>query len=144
MGWLFKRDYSRKDLIDHLTKSWERTTEQGILVGTTSLAHCYRGGVFSGSLWGVWERTFMKEEVETEPNQRWITCDLLRYETGFGWGYKDMDESMHPYFFSCPLGYLKMVPIETFGGNEKWREGVHSYHARQKEHRQKRMKLLTS
>lgn len=144
MGWLFKQGYSRKDLIVDLTKSWERTTEQGVLVQTTSLTHCYRGGVFSGVLWGVWDRTFLKEDVETKPNQRWITCDLLRYETGFGWGYKDMEESMHPYYYSCPFGYLKMVPIETFGGNATWREGVLSYHARLKDRRQKRKSMLYS
>ena len=42
---------------------------------------------------------------------------------------------MHPYFYSCPLSYLEMVPIEHFGGNEEWRVGVRSYHQRSKEKR---------
>ena len=44
----------------------------------------------------------------------------------------DMDESMFPFFFSCPLGYLDKVPIDQYGGNHEWREGVRDYHARQK------------
>ena len=40
-----------------------------------------------------------------------------------------MDESVHPFFYSCPLGYLEMVPIETSGGNPEWRVGVRAYHA---------------
>ena len=37
---------------------------------------------------------------------------------------------MHPYFYSCPLKYLDLVPIEQFGGHAEWRELVRKYHAR--------------
>jgi hypothetical protein len=70
--------------------------------------------------------------------ERWIGCDLLRSQTGFGWGYKDLDESMFPYFFSCPLKYLDLVPIEKFGGNAEWRATVRRYHQRQAEKRRSR------
>jgi hypothetical protein len=50
-----------------------------------------------------------------------------------GWGYKDLDESMGPYYFSCPLKYLDMVPIDRYGGNAEWRAGVVAYHERQRE-----------
>jgi hypothetical protein len=34
---------------------------------------------------------------------------------------------MHPYFYSCPLGYLAMVPqVEC----EDWRKVVREYHAK--------------
>jgi hypothetical protein len=71
----------------------------------------------------------------TQPVERWITCDLLRHRKDYGWGYKDMDESLHPCYYSCPLGYLKMVPIEQYGGNVEWRSGVQAYHARQQKKR---------
>ena len=35
-----------------------------------------------------------------------------------------MEESMHPYYYSCPLSYLELVPIDQYGGNAEWREGV--------------------
>ncbi len=60
--------------------------------------------------------------------ERYIGCDLLRCERGYGWGYKDLCESVHPYYYSCPLAYLEMVPVAC----ETWRERVREYHARQK------------
>jgi hypothetical protein len=124
MGWLFTHGSTRQGLIRERTANWKRTTDDGVLVKTTCLAHCFRGGRFSGVLWAVWEPTFSKDGHEVQPTERWIACDLLRYQMGYGWGYKDLDESMHPYYYSCPLGYLEMVPVDQYGGNEQWREGV--------------------
>jgi hypothetical protein len=53
-----------------------------------------------------------------------------------------MAEEMHPYFYSVPLGYLNMVPIETHGGNAEWRERVIAHHARLRE--QRRAKRATA
>ena len=61
MGWLFKSGCSRRDLIAERTEDWQRTTPEGVLVKTTCLAHCYRGGSFSGVLWTVWGRSFTKK-----------------------------------------------------------------------------------
>jgi hypothetical protein len=135
MGWLFTRGSTRKGLIVERTKNWEAEGEKGEMVKTVCLAHCYRGNFYSGVLWTVWERVFTKDGQQTKPTARWIGCDLLRYQTGYGWGYKDMEESMHPYYYSCPKKYLDLVPIDQFGGCEKWREGVKEYHRRQKERR---------
>lgn len=129
MGWLFKAGYSRRDMIQDRVEGWERTNPDGTFIKSTCLAHCYRGGVFSGVLWSVWERTFTNGDQQIESPQRWIQCDLLRHQRDYGWGYKDMEESMHPYFYSCPLKYLDLVPIEQYGGNEEWRNGVRNYHA---------------
>ena len=129
MGWLFSSRWTRRDLIAERSRDWEHQRDDGLLVVSKCLAQCYRGGVFSGVLWSVWERTVVKVGQPTEPEQRWISCDLLRYEGG-EWGYKDMEESMHPYYYSCPLGYIDLVPIEKYGGHAEWRELVRSYHAR--------------
>ena len=86
----------------------------------------------------MWERNFAKDGQQVELTQRWIACDLLRYERDCGWGYKDLDESMHPYFYSCPLKYLDLVPIEQYGGNVEWRGFVRSHHARITEKRSAR------
>lgn len=133
MGWLFTHGSTRQGLIRERAENWDRTADDGTMVKSTCLAHCFRGGRFSGVLWAVWERTFMKDGQEMQPTERWITCDLLRYQMGYGWGYKDIDESMHPYYYSCPLKYLEMVPIDQYGGNEQWREGVRAHHARRRE-----------
>jgi hypothetical protein len=138
MGWLFKSGCSRRELIEERTKDWERTNPEGMVVKTTCLAHCFRGGTFSGVLWIVWGRSFTKNGVEVQPSERWIGCDLLRSQKDFGWGYKDLDESMGPYYFSCPLKYLELVPIEKFGGHAEWRATVRRYHQRQAEKRRSR------
>jgi hypothetical protein len=134
MGWLFRPGFNRNELIADQVKGNERTLDDGTLTKMTCLAHCYRGGVFSGVLWSVWERTFHRDGQETKPSSRWIICDLLRCQQG-EWGYKDIEESMHPYQYSCPLGYLDLVPLDQFGGNAEWRELVRQFHARSKEKR---------
>ena len=138
MGWLFKCGYSRRDMIRDRAEEWERTTDDGVLVKSICLAHCYRGGAFSGVLWTVWERTFTKEGHQAQATERWIGCDLLRYQKDFGWGYKDMEESMFPFYYSCPLGYLEKVPIGQFGGHAEWREQVRLHHQRVAEKRRSR------
>ena len=137
MGWLFRAGSTRRELIAERTKDWDKDGPEGTTVTTACLAHCYRGNVYSGVLWAVWERTLTKDG-QVKPVERWITCDLLRYQRDYGWGYKDMDESMHPYYYSCPLGYLEKVPIDQYGGNAEWRESVQDNHARQKERRRQR------
>lgn len=135
MGWLFKPGSTRRELIKERTQGWQRASNE-MPVNSSCLAHCFRGGRFSGVLWSVWEQTFTEDGKEAEPKRRWIQCDLLQYsKSNDGWGYKDMEESMHPYFYSCPLSYLGMVPVEQFGGNEEWRVGVRSYHQRAQEKR---------
>ncbi|TWU41870.1 hypothetical protein [Novipirellula artificiosorum] len=129
MGWLFIPGSVRRSMIKDRTSAWERTNDDGTTIKTTCLAHCFRGNCFSGVLWSVFERTFIQDGEHTESQQRWIQCDLLQYSrSDDGWGYKDMDESMHPYYYSCPKSYLDMVPVETHGGNAEWREHVRQHH----------------
>ena len=128
MGWLFKPGSTRKGMIAERVQAWERTTPTGITVKRTCIAHCYRGGVFSGVLWTVWERTFEQDGWTVQTTERWIGCDLLNYsKSDEGWGYKDMEEGMHPYFYSCPLKYLALAPVIA---SEEWRKGVRDYYRR--------------
>lgn len=134
MGWLFKSGSNRQGLIEERTKGWEHVTADNMTVTSKCLAHCYRGNVFSGVLWTVWERTFEKDGEQVQPTERRIGCDLLQYsKADEGWGYKDMEESMHPYYYSCPLRYLDMVPEVA---SEEWRRGVREHHARRKAQRE--------
>lgn len=133
MGWTYPYGVDRKQLIAQRVEGWERDTGE-MLVKSTCLKHCYRGGVFSGVLWSVWERTFTKDGDEVQPSERWIQCDLLRCDRG-EWGYKDMEEAMHPYYYSCPLSYLDHVPIDRYGGNAEWREQVAEHHRRRADKR---------
>lgn len=133
MGWLFRTGITRRELIEERSKDWSRQGADGTTITTKCLAHCCRGNV----LWAVWERRFTREDKEVGLTERWITCDLLRYQSNSGWGYKDMDESVSPYYFTCPLKYLDLVPLDQFGGNAEWRECVRSHHVRQQRRRKR-------
>jgi hypothetical protein len=124
MGWLFTQGQTRKELIQHLTKDWTTPTSSA-----HCMAHCTRGNV----LWSVWEMYY----VATGHIERYIRCDLMQCDHSIGWGYKDLCESMHPYYYSCPLKYLGMVPVAS----KPWREGVRGYHKRLKERRKTKNSL---
>ena len=127
MGWLFTQDSTKKEIVTERTTGWEKALPDGTTMKNVCLRHCYRGNRFSGILWTVWERTFQKDGSQVKAPERWIGCDLLRYQSGYGWGYKDMEEAMGPCEVSCPLCYLEMVPVAC----AEWRQGVRSYHQRQ-------------
>lgn len=117
MGWDFKQFASKKDIIRERCKLQEN--EHG---KWETLAHCVRGNV----LWSVKQVTVKT----TGKTTRFIMCDLLGAEKGFGWGYKDMDESMGPCYYSCPLSFLDMAPEDGTGNtNPTWREQVRAYAA---------------
>lgn len=111
MGWLFTRGFSKADVIRELTRQEEDETRR-----RETMTHCVRGTV----LWAVVEVT-LKQETR---RKRFIACYLLRSQRGYGWGYKEMHESMHPYYYSCPLKYLDLVPVANAG----WRAEVRTYH----------------
>lgn len=118
MGWSYGCE-TRRELIHELTVGWRHG---GDGPSRKCLAHCYRGNRYSGVLWTVWAIL----EADGTERKRFIGCDLMHFRGG-EWGYKDLCESMHPYFYSCPLGYLAMVPqVEC----EDWRKVVREYHAK--------------
>ena len=139
MGWSFKAGNTRRQLIDEQVRGWENLGPDGIFVKGVCLAHCYRGGSFAGVLWSVWERTMTKDGLQLEPPHRSITCDVLHFRRESGWGYKDLDESMGPYYFSCPLKYLDLVPIEQYGGHPEWRQSVRTYHEQKRANKRPRV-----
>ena len=106
MGWLFTPGQTRTELIARLTK-----TDYFKGQTSTCLRHCARGNV----LWTVWEIILPNSEIH-----KYIGCDLMQCQKGCGWGYKDMCEADGPYYWSCPVSYLEMVPVR----NEDWRQEV--------------------
>ena len=115
MGWTFTRDARRADTIADRIGAWSNDTHAG-----RTLRHCTKGNV----LWTVRDIT----DKRAGTTERYIGCDLLQSERGYGWGYKDICESAHPYYYSCPLAYLELVPVAC----EAWRKRVREYHAHQK------------
>ena len=122
MGWFFTSNQNRTSYIDSLTRDESCIhSETKVPVTRTCLAHTIRGNV----LWVVWK-------IDTpEYTKIYIGCDLLKKPRNEGWGHKPMDEAMHPYYYSCPLKYLKMAPV----ANEQWRENVKAFHKQNRSRR---------
>ena len=105
MGWTYTQLESKTELIKELTK--ERIFENGNKCLSYSLG-CHDKNV----LWVVWQKY---------TDERFIVCYLLDNQNG--WGYKDMDEIMHPYYYDCPDDLVELVkpePPNYF--NLEWRE----------------------
>jgi len=123
MGWLYKRGYSKQDIIDDVTRFQE--DESGTWKTVTKC-------VFGNVLWAVVEVTAKVDgtcRLDAGQSLRFIALYRLGKETGFGWGYKDECESMGPNYYNCPLTYLNMTPEQC----PEWRAKVHAWHAMQKD-----------
>jgi len=129
MGWEYAWN-SRKELIAHLCD--EQTGYRTLARKATS----ERG---QSVLWAVHE---LGPEHEDNPGLRFIVCYLIGHDRRHGlYGYKELGETMGPFYYSCPLSFLEMAP-EPEGENVKeWRECVRKYHADMAE-RARRLKAL--
>lgn len=92
----------RRELIDHLTADTNNYTRKA--------RYCS-----GNTLWVWWQ-------PKSNFGQDFIGCYLLTHYKG-DWGYKPLEESMHPYYYSCPKSWLNSVPVV----DAEWREGVVRY-----------------
>jgi len=118
MGWLYQPGQTREGLIRMLIEPYD-----GPKALHEPIAGCLRGNV----LWSVVQVT-AKEDlgwIGAGEVGRFIRCDLLDGSPE-GWGYKEMCESMGPYYYTCPLEYLRMVPVADID----WRKKVFDYHGK--------------
>jgi len=124
MGWTTMCGYSKQDVINHVMRFQENDKATW-----NTIAKCVLGNV----LWAVVEMTVKADGVlyglSAGESERFIACYRLGSEKGFGWGYKDMEESMHPCHYNCPLHYLTMAPEKS----PEWRAKVRAWHAHQKD-----------
>ena len=112
MGWYYSHHATKEELINELVSEsvgpeWTRKV----------IAKSVRGSV----LWTVNQMS----NSTTGENRLFIGCDLLE-KSGPWWGHKPMCEGDGPYYYSCPLKYLSMVPEQ----NAEWRRIVREHHAR--------------
>jgi len=124
MGYSFGWN-SKKEIVEYLTRPF------GDVEKSTTLAHSCAGNI----LWSVIERV----NSETGNKERFIACTILKTGGSWDdWGYKGLDESMHPYYYSCPLKYLDLAPV----ANAEWRAKVIEYWQGRKDARAKNATLI--
>jgi len=67
-----------------------------------------------------------------ETQLSWIEVVLIQRRNGEV-GTKWMEESMQPYYYDCPLKFLKLASSATSEGAQKWRELVIEKHNKNKQ-----------
>lgn len=65
------------------------------------------------------------EKIESDGNREvwaaiFLTCG--KSNDGTKWGYKDMDETMLPFYYDCPAGILALLTPTDSANANKWRE----------------------
>ena len=109
MGWLFTQGATRADIIEDLTR--EQVTDERVF---RTLRKCFRGNTMYA----------LHESGKPGELKKWLCVYLLQTDGKYGWGYKDMDETMGPYYFDCPVSYLDEADPPTSETAAKWREEV--------------------
>lgn len=109
MGWTYPYGASRRQIIAELTPA-EVLRENGSRFRT--LRHCCRGNVLYA----------LHESVAPDgTSTRWIGVSLMqRY--GDSWGYKDLSENEHPYYYNCPVSYLDEAGETSNEHAKEWRK----------------------
>jgi len=111
MGWMFLYDCpTKQDLIRSIIRpqhheDWHKEV----------LKHCCRGNC----LWSV-EHIW---NTKTGADRKTIVLYLMEKQDGC-WGYKDLDEGMGPYYYSCPTSYFELAGPTEDKGARLWREKV--------------------
>lgn len=108
MGWTFPHDASRRDVIDELTR--DQSKDERVF---RTLRKCFRGNTMYA----------LHESGPVGETRKWLAVYLLQRSQGT-WGYKDMDESMGPCYFDCPVSYLDEADETTSEYAIKWRAEV--------------------
>ena len=120
MGWCYANEEGpRKAFIAERLEGWDTDGATAKL-----LAHADHGS----RLWKVYEFTY-KQGERAGQTERFIALDLIAKWRGHGWGYKDMEETMGPCYYDCPLRFLEMVPAPEGEFVQEWRARVREYWA---------------
>jgi hypothetical protein len=64
---------------------------------------------------------YERKLVGQEPEVTAIVCLIHRVKAHFNFGYKDMDETMQPYYYNCPKEVLALLTPTTNMNAQVWR-----------------------
>lgn len=107
----------RKECDKNLT--WEEKDAEGKV---TAIVRPLKSAMVGSVYYGAIEKRWLGGEREPMVFAAvFLTCGSG--PDGTVWGYKDMDETMEPYYYDCPPSILNLLtPTEDEGAN-RWREG---------------------
>ena len=107
---------SRQKEIDKML-TWESKDKDGNIISSHR--------VLKSSMVGSTYYAAVTTERQGKESKVWaavfLTCGKTKHDDTI-WGYKDMDETEHPYYYDCPAGVLSLLtPTDNKCANE-WRE----------------------
>lgn len=111
MGWLFGFS-SASDVKDSLNR--ERSKRFKIVDQASTN--------YGRHLWTV---------LQPAEGKSFIVLDLLEKHEG-DWGYKDITEDMHPFYYDCPLRLIEAAGPTDHEESNKWRAAVIAHREQQK------------
>ena len=117
MGWLFTLKATKADIIKQVTEVRQYESK-----GVRYESKAIKKKLVKDVLYALFERHNLTKPQEAP--ERFIMVFLLEKCTdeGFkGWGYKDMDESMHPFYYDCPTSWFKLAKCPNESA-EAWRK----------------------
>ena len=97
MGWTYTSQQNKSDFLQEILRDchWENDSAVSSVID-----HSVRGN----RLWVA----LRLEYKNGYPDCKYVVLFLLHKHKD-GWGYKDMDESMGPYYYDCPLRLLQVT-----------------------------------
>ena len=118
MGWTTSAGWTPTSIIKDHTTGWD---------GMACLDHKVVPENDYLVLWTLMEYT---KDGHSPKGFKWIGCVLIGCFNGH-WGYKDMDESVGPCYYGCPLEFLDKASPPT-GYAVEWRDKVREYNSGRK------------
>ena len=64
------------------------------------------------------------ESIKNGVREVWAAVVITSTENNNDFGYKDMDESCHPYYYDCPKSIFELLTPTTNESALAWRRGV--------------------
>ena len=125
MGWMTGM-YSRREVIEDVTRGWDAKSEDGTVRMTT---RCLRKFFSGNDMWSLWEHAYLDG---SKPTERFIVLHMIRcWGRGDGriWGYKDVSEDMGPNQTNCPLAFVNAATEPLNDYSREWREKVRAHNA---------------
>ena len=111
MGWLIGYTQDKKTFVQEMLGKSSPTC--------VFEEHAVRGN----NLWVRASNPIVREDSS------FILLFLLRKDRGYGWGYKEIDETMGPCELDCPIGMLDRCAAPMGEVAAAWRARVRAYHA---------------
>ncbi|HEY3331960.1 MAG TPA: hypothetical protein VGK19_18150 [Capsulimonadaceae bacterium] len=137
MGWYGTRNASKSDIIKEQVEDRHyilHAEGNDMTLDPNKKGVCIAHKCLGSHLWMVISvQTRADVNSEFVEIDRYIELNLIRKMDG-GYGYKPICESSHPYYYSCPLSYLDMVPVDKYpkSVNLEWRKVILDEDAKRK------------